>query len=107
MEEENSFTHSQSLSVIEQMIAAAKNEHHEKGDGWLMWGWLLFIASMSSAICLIVGYNDYIQWIWAGMAVTGIVVGFIFSFSRKKKKGLVVTYVQDLLTKLGAGFFIS
>ena len=45
MEEEKSFSHSQSLSVIEQMIAAAKNEHREKGDGWLMWGWLLFMAS--------------------------------------------------------------
>ena len=104
--DEDAITHEQSFGIIEQMIAAAKNEHREKGDGWLVWGWLLFISSLASAVCITMGYNNFVGWIWAAMAVTGVTLGFALSF-KKKKKDLVVTYVQDLLIKLGAGFFIS
>lgn len=104
--EEEQLSHEQSLGIIEQMIAAAKNEHREKGDGWLIWGWLLFIASTSSIVCLIIDKRQFVGWIWTGMLVLGFAIGFILSATRKRKKE-VTTYVQELLKKLGVGFFIS
>ncbi len=104
--DEDRITHQQSFSIIEQMIAAAKNEHREKGDGWLIWGWLLFIASIVSAILVVTGNNNFIGWVWTGMLIIGFAIGFFLSEKRNKNDG-VTTYIQDLLTKLGAGFFIS
>lgn len=103
---ENELTHQQSLSIIEQMITAAKNEHREKGDGWLLWGWLLFIASLSSAILLAVGITGVIGWIWTGVLVVGFAIGGFLSATRKKRAE-VTTYTQDFLNKIGVGFFIS
>lgn len=104
--EEEQLSHSQSLGIIEQMIAAAKNEHREKGDGWLIWGWLLFIASTSSIVCILLAKRELIGWIWTGMLVIGFAIGFFISITRKRK-AKVTTYVQELLQKLGVGFFVS
>ncbi len=103
---EEQLSHRQSLGIIEQMIAAAKNEHREKGDGWLIWGWLLFIASTSSVVCMLLQKRELVGWIWTGMLVIGFALGFFISIIRKRK-AKVTTYIQELLQKLGAGFFIS
>jgi len=104
--DDEQLSHEQSLGLIEQMIAAAKNEHQEKGDGWLIWGWLLFIASTTSIACMLLKQTNIIRWIWTGMLFVGLAIGFVLSL-RRKRTGVVTTYVQELLRKLGTGFFIS
>jgi hypothetical protein len=104
MEEEKSFNYRDRLSLIEQMIAVAKDEHRVKGDSWLIWGWLLFVCSIASAVLFKTGLADYIGWIWMSMLVVGIVVFFLI---RRQGQKEVVTYVQGLLRKFSAGFFIS
>lgn len=104
--EEEQLTHRQSLEIIEEMINAAKNEHREKGDGWLLWGWLLFIASISSVILLVFEVRNVIGWVWTGVLVAGFGIGFFLS-AKKKKKDEVTTYVQNFLTKISIGFFVS
>ncbi|HVG15151.1 MAG TPA: hypothetical protein VM935_09325, partial [Chitinophagaceae bacterium] len=93
--EAEQLSHEQSLGIIEQMIAAAKNEHQEKGDGWLIWGWLLFIASISSVACMLLDKTNIIGTIWTSMLFIGLAVGFILSL-RRKRTGMVTTYVQEL-----------
>jgi len=104
--QDESLSHRDSLNLIEQMIAAAKNEHREKGDAWLLWGWLLFIASLSSVILLVVGVREVIGWVWTGVLVAGFAIGFFLSATRKKNDE-VTTYVQGFLDKMSIGFFIS
>jgi Flp pilus assembly protein TadB len=104
--EDQPLSHTQSLGIIEQMIAAAKNEHREKGDGWLLWGWLLFIASVLSAVFMKTALPQYIGWTWTGVLVVGFSLMLYFYFTRKKKEE-VTTYVQGLLNKFSTGFFIS
>jgi Flp pilus assembly protein TadB len=104
--EDQPLSHTQSLGIIEQMIAAAKNEHREKGDGWLLWGWLLFIASVLSAVFMQTALTQYIGWTWTGVLVVGFSLMLYFYFTRKKKEE-VTTYVQGLLNKFSTGFFIS
>jgi Flp pilus assembly protein TadB len=105
MEEEKSLDYKQSLNLIEQMIASARNDHRERGDGWLIWGWLLFIASVLSIVCMLLEYYDPIEWIWGVLVFIGFSIAFLISARRKRNE--VLTYVQSLLRKFKIGFFIS
>lgn len=101
-----SLTGMESLRIIEEMIQVAKKEHHERGDGWLIWGWLLFIASIMSAIFIIQEIH-YVSYIWMGALVVGLIIYFAGVASIRNKKTRSVSFVQDLLSKIGTGFFIS
>ena len=104
--EEKNITEHESLRLIQQMIQVAKEDHRENGDGWLIWGWLLFLASVSSAILSYLEIRGYIGWIWTGILVVGMLIYIIFHVLKKRDER-VKTYVQELLDRLGAGFFIS
>ena len=58
MQDKNDFTQKESLALIEQMMGAARNELRENGMGWLIWGWLLFIASIISAVFMKTGLTE-------------------------------------------------
>lgn len=104
--EERKLSEHESLRLIHQMIQVAKADHRENGEGWLIWGWLLFIASVSSAVLDYLDLRKYISWVWIGTLGIGLVIYLIFHvLNRKDEK--VKTYVQELLDRLGAGFFIS
>ena len=105
MEEKNINEH-ESLRLIQQMIQVAKEDHRENGEGWLIWGWLLFVASVSSAILSYLEIRGYIGWIWTGILVLGMLIYILFHVLKKREER-VKTYVQELLDRLGAGFFIS
>lgn len=104
MENEN-FSKEDNLHLIARMISQAKNEHSEKGEGWLLWGWLLFVASTASAVLKHLNQVQYIQWIWNGMAIL-VVIYLIYKLNRKKP-AKVKTYVEEMLDKFGVGFFLS
>ncbi len=99
-------TSTDSLRIIQQMIGAARDEHHEKGDGWLFWGWLLFTASASSVVLSYIGRPDLIKYAWNGALVIGPIIYFLRYF-QKKNENMVRTYVQNLLHKIQVGFYIS
>jgi Flp pilus assembly protein TadB len=104
--EEQKITESESLHLIQRMIQVAREEHRENGDGWLIWGWLLFLASVSSAILAYLEIWGYISWIWSGILVVGGVIYIVFHVLRRKDTK-VKTYVQEMLDRFGSGFFIS
>jgi Flp pilus assembly protein TadB len=104
--EERKISEQESLHLIQQMIQVARSDHREKGDGWLIWGWLLFIASVSSAVLAYLQVKGVISWIWIGILVVGIIIYVLFHVMDKRKEN-VKTYVQELLDRLGTGFFIS
>lgn len=106
MPDRETISHQQSLGIIEQMINAARNDHRERGDGWLLWGWLLFTASVLSVIFMARGLANLVSWVWPIMLGLGLVFNLALLASYKKRKP-VTTYVQDLLNKLGIGFFVS
>jgi Flp pilus assembly protein TadB len=104
--EEKDLSGTESLRIIRQMIGAARDEHHEKGDGWLIWGWLLFIASVSSVVLSYLALPGYIGYVWNSALIIGPVI-FIVIYFRREKDHSVRTYVQDLLHKIQVGFYIS
>ncbi|WP_315818242.1 hypothetical protein [Paraflavitalea speifideaquila] len=85
------------------MIQVAKDEHREKGDGWLIWGWLLFAASLSSIALSYAKLGKYIGWVWLSILAIGLLV-YALGHLRKQKQEKVQTYVQELLNKIENGF---
>jgi hypothetical protein len=96
----------ESMDLIEQMIGAAKDDHNERGEGWLIWGWLLFVASIGSLLLIYTGYRAYIGWFWTALLPIGFIV-YYFIHLRPRKADQVKTYISNLLNKIEAGFFIS
>ena len=104
--EERKITEHEGLELIQKMIQVAKADHNENGDAWLIWGWLLFIASVASAILSFFQVRGYISWVWTGILIVGMVLYFLLHVLRRRDEK-VKTYVQELLDRLGTGFFIS
>jgi hypothetical protein len=106
--EEKQLSEQESLLLIRQMIQTAKTEQKDDGRGWILWGWMLFAASMLTILNIhFHWFEAYFFWNLFGIAT---IIVFLFEvlgrfFWRKRVK--VKTYTKDLFQKLNIGFFIS
>jgi hypothetical protein len=105
--QEKQLTERESLLLIQQMITMAKKEQRDDGRGWILWGWLLFFASLLTVVNLHFRWFDtFFFWNLFGLA-TLLIFGYqlITKFVGRKEQR-VKTYTSDLFTRLNAGFFI-
>lgn len=108
MQEEQNFSPSDSLNLIESMIKQAKSAEKNNGLGWILWGWLLFIATISHYVAILMKWG-YRQYIWPAFGILAILL-MLYSFAGNKifnKQTKVKTYTGQLLSKLSLAFFIS
>ncbi|HJW17468.1 MAG TPA: hypothetical protein VJ499_10110 [Flavisolibacter sp.] len=105
--EEKQISEHEGLLLIQQMIQTAKQEQKDDGKGWIIWGWMLFLASVLTVI------NLHYKWFstfffWNAFGVITIVAmayqSVRYLFLRQSEK--VKTYTKDLFQKLNTGFFI-
>lgn len=104
---EDQITERESLHLIQQMIGVAKEEQRDDGRGWIVWGWLLFAASVLTVVNLHGRWFD-IFFFWNLFGLATIVI-FGYELVKKvfwKKRERVKTYTGDLFSKLNTGFFI-
>jgi len=95
----------ESLQLIEQMIGRAKQEEKTSGWGWIIWGWLLFTASMAHFISIQAGRNLG-NYIWNILTISALVL--ILLSALLQKKGMETrTYTGELVDKFGTAFFLS
>src|SRR6059058_5247390 len=106
--EEKNISEQESLLIIRQMIQTAKSEQRDDGRGWILWGWMLFLASILTIV------NRRYQWFhpwffWNLFGVVSLVVMFYELVASRfiKKKERVRTYTKELFSKLNTGFFLS
>jgi hypothetical protein len=106
--EERQISEQESLSIIQQMIQTAKKEQIDDGKGWIIWGWMLFMASVLTV------FNLHFRWFgtyffWNAFGIVTLIALFyqciVFLLLKRREK--VKTYTKDLFNKLNAGFFIS
>ena len=106
--EEKNISERESLLIIQQMIQTAKTEQKDDGKGWIVWGWMLFAASLLTVANI--RFHWFETWFfWNAFGIATIVI-YVYGKLQKllfKKTVMVRTYTQDLFAKLNAGFFIS
>jgi hypothetical protein len=108
MQDEKQLNEHESLRLIQQMISMAKKEQVDDGRGWILWGWLLFLASLLTIVNLHMRWFDtFFFWNMFGLA-TLLIFGYqlIARFVLKREAQKVKTYTGDLFSRLNAGFFI-
>ncbi len=103
MPQEEELSREQSLEIIHQMINRAKTNFTDNGIGWLLWGSMIFLASVATYILILFDYpNLFIGWnIFGLIAVVMLAYDFL-----KKKRPVVRTYVDDVLRWVDIGFTV-
>lgn len=102
---ERKMTETESLELIQSMIQTARDEHNENGLGWRVWGWILFIASFGTYLAMEFRWMGS-YWLWNLALPVGVVL-MVVNALRKKTHKKNLTYAQDLLDRIGVGFFAS
>ncbi len=104
MSNDQQLSNEKSLEIIHQMINQAKSNITDSGIHWLLWGAMLFIASVSTYIFIDIGAeNIFLSWNIFGAAT---IVLLIYDTFRPQKK-LARTYVDDLMKMVDIAFFVS
>lgn len=99
--EEKQLTQEESLRIIHDMISTAKNDVKADAFIFLLWGYLVFIASISQFILaqMNVENNDVV---WLLMPV-GAIITVVYSV-RKNRKIRTKTYVSEFLKYIWIAF---
>ena len=107
MEDEKQLDEHESLLIIQQMINTAKHEQKDDGRGWIVWGWMLFLASILTVVNLRYRWFD-LFFFWNVLGVVTLVFLLVDVIKKffVKSKVRVKTYTKSLFDKLNAGFFI-
>ncbi len=108
MNDEKKLTEQESLLIIQQMIQAAKQEQKDDGMGWILWGWMLFLASVLTIINLHFNWvQTFFFWnIFGAASLVLLLLSTIRSLNNKKNRR-VRTYTADVFAKLNIGFTIT
>jgi hypothetical protein len=92
--QEKQLTQEESLRIIHEMISAAKNDVKADAFIFLLWGWLVFVASLTQ-FALILMNSEWNSIPWLLMPIGGIIT-VIYSV-RKGKKERTRTNVTESL----------
>lgn len=104
MQNEQELTSEKSLQIIHQMINKAKVNITDNGFGWLLWGSLIFLASLSTYFLLLFEYQN-LGLAWNLFGIISVLL-LIYDFTKPKIK-VVRTFVDDVLRWVDIGFAIS
>jgi hypothetical protein len=103
--QEEKFLPEESLQLIQTMIDKVKNTVADRSFYFLLWGWLVFIASLLQFVLkvLVKSSNHGAAW---NLMFIGIIVS-IFRNVKGAKKRTVTTYVDDSLRYTWISIFIT
>lgn len=99
------FSPQESLLIIQTMIDKAKNTVADNSFYFLLWGWLVFAASLLQFILKVIIQFPYHYAAWSLMLVGGVVSVFHSVKENRNKK--VKTYIEEVLNYLWIGIVIS
>ena len=101
---EKEFNEQESITVIQKMIEKVKVEFNDDSFYYLLWGWLVFGASISNFILLKINY-EYASIPWALMPL-GVIITAVYAFRHERNKR-VRTYMDDFFKYVLIAFGVS
>jgi hypothetical protein len=116
--DEKTLTPEESLEIIGKSISNFKMNYKEYASIYLLWGWVLALASLSNFIILKILHSQ-VAYKSAGLFSLGnwvvfFIIGFIILFfiqrnidKTKKVYSLLENYIKNLWTVAAASFFIA
>ncbi|MBP6977153.1 MAG: hypothetical protein PHD61_11260 [Bacteroidales bacterium] len=91
------------LGLIYEMIENSKAQIKENAFFYLLWGWLVLIASLTHFILMKLGhYHSF--WVWPIIMTAGMVISVIAGI-RMGKRSTYRTHVDTAIIYLWLGFF--
>src|SRR6476620_1946692 len=106
--EEKQISEHEGLLLIQQMIQTAKKEQKDDGKGWIIWGWMLFLASILTVMNInFKWFQSFFFWNFFGLITLVALAYQTVSYLFFQKTEKVRTYTKDLFQRLNTGFFIS
>jgi len=103
---EKTLSPQESLRVIRETIDLAKHSFRENGFHFLLWGWLVVIASAGHYYLAEIQHYERPDMAWMIMVVVGIPVAFIYEWRRGKREK-TDNLVRDWYGLVWLGFAIS
>jgi hypothetical protein len=106
METKSNFSEEDSFRLINEMIQSAKHGIADNSFHYLLWGWLVFIASMTNYFLMVIVKTEY-NWLpWPVLMSLGCVIAIIYSV-REKRRRKVKTYVDSFLGYTWTGILVA
>jgi hypothetical protein len=103
MSDEQELSGEKSFEIIQQMIRNAKTNFTDNGHGWLLWGSMIFLASLSTYFLIEFDYpNLFLGWNIFGCIA---IILLIYSMIRPTRQP-VRSYVSDILRYVDIGFTV-
>lgn len=101
----------ESLEIIQQMIAASRQQFAEKGAYMILWGIMMIVASTANFLIFSLDLensvrSNWIAGIWIGFPIIAGVISYVIG-SRMAKKCTIKTHIGSLLQKMWIGYSIN
>lgn len=103
--EEKQLTGQESLALINQMISKAKNEINDTGLAWILWGVMIFLASIATYVVIEFKLNVslFIGWNVFGLIAVPVLA---YNLVKHRRRFKTRTYVDELLYMFDIGFTV-
>lgn len=95
MENDQNFTHSDSLAIIQAMINKAKDQFSENGHLYLVWGWVILVCSVGHFVLMRFFSFENASMIWI-LTWAAIIYQTFYLWKRGKQKR-VTTYTDEVI----------
>ena len=105
MNQDETLSARSSLELIESMINKAQNRFSENGTLYLLWGWIVFGASLAHYVLLrFTDLKSEASLVW--ISTLPVVVFQIFYLAKKGKTETVRTYTDEIISYVWVTFGI-
>ncbi|MCX6290642.1 MAG: hypothetical protein NT126_02630 [Bacteroidetes bacterium] len=102
---EKQLTETESFELIQKMISSAKEEMEDDSFYYLIWGWLVFVASISQFVMIRMNVEmNFLGWLI--LMPAGALATILYS-RRQEKKQRVKTYVDWIMKYVGIAFMVA
>lgn len=105
MDNEKKLTDKESLDIIMNMINQAHVNIRQSSFHLLLWGWIIFAASIGHFILLKFTHIEHPEYAWA-LTLPGMVISMVYG-SIIGKKAKTITYADRLYMLVWLAFIIS